>query len=351
MLFLTILSFIALLAVGCANDTTPPGPHKVIGPLSVMLYDTKRNRHLEVVFWHPEALADESPLVVYAHGFDGDPEDSTWLTNHLASQGYVVAAPRFPGTNADLSSDHLQLNDVINQPADVSRAIDLALGDVPGAPADLAGKIDAQRIALIGRSLGGLTTYLAGYDPELMEPRLTAAVGLAPGAGDIFYPPFYAHRDLPLLIIHGDKDMLVDYPATSARSHARSSAPRVLAKLVGGTHMGFADFPWLGFNPDAMFCTFFGSTFDQDPADITFHSELARRQPDSGVGDYTDSPPCTFDVPEVATMSIPRQHALSKALINSFLATQLRDAPLDQYQAGTRQLAADNADLEIAVAL
>src|SRR5262249_61965308 len=42
--------------------------------------------------------AGRYPLVLFSHGFGGHRRQSTFLTTHLASHGYVVAAPDHTGT-------------------------------------------------------------------------------------------------------------------------------------------------------------------------------------------------------------------------------------------------------------
>ena len=67
------------------------------------------DRRLDTWIWYPAAggggapMADAPPradgpwpLVVYSHGTGGRPDDATHLCEHLARNGYVVAAPAFP---------------------------------------------------------------------------------------------------------------------------------------------------------------------------------------------------------------------------------------------------------------
>lgn len=316
--FLLLVLFSSLAA--CYEDKAVPGDESVVGPLTIGSQDENRQRELDILFWFPEQLPDagQLPLLVFAHGLSGHPEEGTWLAEYLASYGYVVAAVKFPGTNRD-NMANLDLNDLVNQPGDVSHVIDVALGEVPGAPAQVVDRIDSERVFLAGHSFGGLTTFLSAYDSQLMDQRLKAAIMLAAAGGDFLDPLFYQSRSLPMLLLHGDQDLMVDFATTSAEAFKRANTPRVLVNMLGGTHLGFSNRSAAGFNLDHMPCWLMKNFAGEDDGDIVFHAELKQRQPATGIGDYSAPPPCEFDVPDGEIMSISRQHHLSKILIREFL--------------------------------
>lgn len=105
------------------------------------------------------------PLVVWSHGAYLYRQTSAYLTEHLASQGFVVVAGNhednwgtFPAPN--ITSD-------ISRPADVSAWIDFAEKQTAAGGA-LAGVIDIARIAVGGHSYGGYTALAvagARYNP------------------------------------------------------------------------------------------------------------------------------------------------------------------------------------------
>jgi predicted dienelactone hydrolase len=106
------------------------------------------------------------PLVVLSHGYSGSWRNLSWLAIELAEQGYIVAAPDHPGTTT-FNMDAAQAMRLWERPRDLSRVIDLLADD-----ATLAGKVDVDRIAAIGHSLGGWTvTALAGarFDTKRFE--------------------------------------------------------------------------------------------------------------------------------------------------------------------------------------
>ena len=344
--FLLLLT--AVLSLGCSS-----GEQHAQQYTTLVDHDEARNRQLEILFWQPKTTIQQAmPLVIFAHGLGGQPEQGAWLADYLISKGYVVAAVKFPHTNGD-DVDAMDMNDLLNQPGDVSRVIDIALGKAPGLPASLQGKIDDQRIALAGHSFGGLTTYLATYDRELMEPRIQAAILLAAGAGDIFYPEFYSTRPIPMLLLHGDHDKLVDFNTTSAVSYQRAETPKILARLIGGTHLGHGEMNSVGFNLDNLPCWLAKESLEDD-GNIHFHADLVKREPATGVGDYSAPMPCEYEVPGIWSMSTERQQQLSNDLILPFLEYALNPANTQNKAAfisTAKQLNQENKDLDIQLSL
>jgi dienelactone hydrolase len=184
-------------------------------------------------------MEEPYPLIVYSHGFLSTRLGGAYLARGLASRGYVVAAPDFPLTNINAPGGP-NLDDVVEQPNDVRFLIDrlLILSDTPGSL--LSGGIDADRIGLVGLSLGAMTTMLATYHPALRDPRVQAAAVLA-GPGCIFTAAFYGNRRVPLLLVHGDIDAIVPYAENAVLAYQEAPPPKYLLTLVGGSHTGFAD--------------------------------------------------------------------------------------------------------------
>ena len=69
-----------------------PSLQKLIPPADRVLY--KANAFAA---FPPVAKSGGYPLVIFSHGFAGYPEQSVTLTTHLASWGFVVAAPDHAG--------------------------------------------------------------------------------------------------------------------------------------------------------------------------------------------------------------------------------------------------------------
>jgi len=180
------------------------------------------------------------PLVVVSHGYSNDPAAMTWLTENLASKGYVIAAIRHEDPS---------INDASGFPEPLlRRPLDIAFV-AKTLQASLAAEhlIDPARTALVGYSIGGygvLTAGGASLDPngnaakfvpgQLLLPytaggarrddarvvNLRAIVAISPaGGGALAAWGTQGLRTIqaPLLLIAGNQDHTVDYQ-TGARA-------------------------------------------------------------------------------------------------------------------------------------
>jgi predicted dienelactone hydrolase len=200
------------------------------------------------------------PLVIVSHGYSNDPAAMTWLTENLASKGYVVAA---------ICHDDPPITDRTRFPQPLMRRpLDIAF--VAETLQSMLGAdrlVDPTRTALVGYSMGGygvLTAAGATLDPKggavklvpggLMQPyarggalldavtvrNLRAVVSISPaGGGSLAAWGTDGLRMItaPLLLIAGDHDRTVDYQ-TGARAifDMASGAHRYLLTFKEGGH-------------------------------------------------------------------------------------------------------------------
>jgi predicted dienelactone hydrolase len=213
------------------------------------------------------AQAGRYPLVVVSHGRSNATIALSWLTENLASKGYVVAAIR----HEDLS----RANPAESQEMLLRRPLDIAfVTRTLQTTLEREGLIDPALTALIGYSMGGygvLTAAGAGLDPQsaackfvpggLLVPyasggdkqnllriqNLKAVVAIAPWGGSVavWGTTGLAGITAPLFLIAGDHDHTVDY-ASGARGilEATTGARRYLLTYKGGGHaLGFGPAP------------------------------------------------------------------------------------------------------------
>ena len=180
------------------------------------------------------------PLVVVSHGLGGWDTTMTYLTENLASKGYVVAAidhadasyrsvPQFLAAFANVE---------VNRASDQRAVIRSLKIQATATHNGWAALIDPAHVGLIGYSMGGfgaLATAGAAYDPqsptlkklpaalarELAQPEddvagdLGALVAIAPWGAQpserAWSPSNLAAIKAPTLMIDGSQDDTVDY--------------------------------------------------------------------------------------------------------------------------------------------
>jgi len=297
-----LLVVLVLGFFGCGGDEEDPvnpperfGPYRV-GFRYIEFFDEVRDRSAYTAVWYPglrpqsgaqkvmylsvfegrayqdAALDDYAapyPLVMFSHGFQGIGIQSFTLCEHLASQGFIVAAPNHEGnTIFDDSSDEEVAQIVFERPVDII----FTMSELQ-AHADFASAIDPERIGIAGHSFGGYTTLvLAGAegDAETAQAHCAAsggegvfcpyvdyweagdvvrpppgaevfkaALSLAPGGYGAFGDEGLSKVDMPLMIMGGDLDdmtgeeVLPIYDALPAPKH------KIL--IEGAGHMSFTD--------------------------------------------------------------------------------------------------------------
>lgn len=331
-------------------EMTASGPFSV-GGLQLVLTDSSRptmangsyagapDRTIVVQVWYP-AIADGDsqplgaggpfPLLLYSHGLTFGPSENPDLARHLASHGYVVAAPQYPLSYGGAPGG-ATVSDIANQPGDASFVIDSILGLGDATSGVLSGGIDAARIAAAGYSLGGLTTLLLTYHPTLRDPRIRVAVELAAPAG-FFSDLFYDNAAAPLLVVDGTIEAVLSYELDSVPTFERANPPVELVGLRDGTHAGFVssfetydDSPTIP-NVDALLCAVI---YPSGPPTVTtatntFWQGLIGGDP----ADFVPGPPENGCAGPFAPSMLPsRQIELTKASVLSFLESTLAADP------------------------
>lgn len=263
------------------------GPHPV-GVKTIELCDSARDdRRFDIELWYPAVNAvrgldlDERsqdkfelapgfeqsqaavrdaavrlgsfPLIVFSHGYSSHRRQSTFLCTHLASHGYVVAAPDHVGNTIhdvlNMMMKGVKVDDpqqlveatVADRPADVSHIIDQLLG---GHPEDVARIIDRNKVGMTGHSFGGWTTLAT--TPR--DSRIAVAMPLAPAGwsknqrGDTLRKAldFDWDRVVPTLFVVAERDSLLPLEGMNAL-FAETRAPKKLVVMLNADHMHFCD--------------------------------------------------------------------------------------------------------------
>ncbi|MEX2225155.1 MAG: alpha/beta fold hydrolase [Dehalococcoidia bacterium] len=247
------------------EDVTAPGPYAV-GVATYELVDTTRptsasgdvpgtdERRLPTEVWYPavadaakpdgrELLVDESgapyPLIIFAHGLSSSRLFSPDYTRHLASHGYVVAAPDFPLTRIGTPGG-VRFMDVVNQPGDVSYVVDTMLSFNETQGHLLQGAVDGERIALTGHSLGGFTALIGLYEVYGVERDERIDAGLTISAsGCVYDENTETDVAIPMMFLTGSEDLIVPR-AGNRRAYDLAAAPRYWVEVRGANHVRFS---------------------------------------------------------------------------------------------------------------
>jgi dienelactone hydrolase len=169
------------------------------------------------------------PVVLFAHGYGSYPEQSSFLTEHLATWGFVVAAPDEQAT--DLSS--VLTGAAVPGAVTAGTALDATLSFLSAQDKTSGARfdhlLDLDKMGVVGHSLGGgAAITLAG------NPMIKTYAALAPAKGT---PPT-AH--IPGLVMYGSSDTIVD-PSSVQSTYAALPTPKRLMVIKSAGHNVFDD--------------------------------------------------------------------------------------------------------------
>ena len=238
------------------NDVLGSGPNDPARPNTPFQFNGRAARDAAPV-------AGRYPLVIVSHGYPGSRLQMSYLTENLASKGYVVVAIDHPeSTRADKAGFASTL---LNRRLDDLFVLDsVAAWAKPGSGNFLAGVADAGNVALIGYSMGaygalntvgaGVSAAAAAFVPggklavnqqgnadyeSRRDGRIKAVVAFAPwgGAHKVWDAEGLAGVRTPTLFITGDQDDVAGYKDGVVRIFEGAvNADRYLLTYQGGRH-------------------------------------------------------------------------------------------------------------------
>jgi predicted dienelactone hydrolase len=287
------------------------GPESV-GVTTVRLQDSSRNRILMVEVWYPMASNGKNtgantpytsqvgnvrvnipaqasrnanakpgpwPLVVVSHGQPGNRYMLSYLAEHLASYGLVVAAIDHTGSTYGDISQSAYISSLTDRPQDIL----FVIGALPKAftvAGSNANTINSNNTALVGYSYGGYSSlnaagvgldeanlrayckssgnegpcfalpFFSSLKPRSMElvkpqPNIKAVMIMAPYGAPWLSPKQLAGLQLPLFVACGDQDDVARYERDAKTIFTTSqSKHKYLLTLEGALHN-----PWVNTPP------------------------------------------------------------------------------------------------------
>ena len=240
---------------------------------------------IDGVVYLPVTTNQPVPVVVIAPGLNTNWQNFAYIAEHLASYGFGVAAVNFPGTNARRIDNLLNGLDTppsdnqwVKQPKIVSQLLDEIERKIK-SDRSLQGKLNLQKVGIIGQSLGGYTAMaIAGakvdwqhlqnecqklqnseqinFNPalfwqcqapttlpptlDLEDERIVAAIAINPVTNPIFSKLGISQLESPLMMVSGDRDFFA--PALDEQLKPFTWLPKNNKYLVlvrNSTHFSF----------------------------------------------------------------------------------------------------------------
>ena len=171
---------------------------------------------------YPCNLSGTAPATTLTGGFTNTKEQMYWLADPLTSHGYIVITM----TPTNTLGTPLTWETAHKGGIDKLRSENTRFGS------SIRGKVDTNRLGIMGFSMGGGGTLLAAAD---LGNQVKTAVPLAPWLGTLY--PSYRNITAKTLVISGSSDT-VAFPGTIAGYYRNlpSGLTRGLAEVRGASH-------------------------------------------------------------------------------------------------------------------
>ncbi len=223
----------------------------------------------------PDLRGAPYPLLAFSHGFAAIRYQSAFLTEWLASHGYVVVAPDHPdNTLLDIDFD-LVWKVMLERPDDVRNSVDELIAQAAGGHENLAGMVEEGSYGVLGHSFGAVTSLvMGGGEPDwqgvldycsandayacqymgegleagmaeghgTVDDRIAVTVPMSPGVWYAFGQDGANLADVRQpLVLGGDRDTVLDYETEIRPVYERLESPKRFGTLANAGHYAFSN--------------------------------------------------------------------------------------------------------------
>ena len=243
---------------------------------------------LKVSVWRPkQPHQGRVPLIIFSHGFHGSSTQSTFLTQALAEEGYLVMAPNHQDSLKDGLYKVFILPEVAfshpdkwndstyrDRANDINRLITALEND-----RQWSARIDWTKIALIGHSLGGYTALgLAGAWPRWRQPYIRAVIALSPYVAPFITNHTLGGLEIPVMYQGGTADSWLTTPwvRRTGGAYDQTPSPAYYIEFRGAGHFAWTDLTAEHHQAIRYCCLWFLSKYLKNPQS----NDIERRFPD-----------------------------------------------------------------------
>lgn len=240
--------------------------------------DPDRDRQLLTDLYLPRSKT-RHPVVVISHGLGSDRFSYIYLAQHLASYGFAVVVLEHPGSNSQQlaalltgkAKDIVSPQEFVDRPMDAIELLD-KLEQLSRTDPNIRGRLNLQNVGIVGQSFGGYTalalagatlqpqhlkaqcqsadnslnlslllqcqaTQLPQLPARLSDPRIKAAIAIAPFGSAIFGQTGLSQIEVPMMIVAGSADTLSPALPEQIQPFTWLTTPdKYLVLMTGATH-------------------------------------------------------------------------------------------------------------------
>ncbi|GAA1647327.1 alpha/beta hydrolase family protein [Catellatospora bangladeshensis] len=216
-----------------AADTSVPGSYAV-GYVDASV--SASGRSFSARIYYPAATAGQNaavaagrfPAIAFGHGFLQGVSKYYGTMSHLASWGFIVAAPTSQG---GLAPSHSGFADDLNAQLTWLVAQDTTAGSRFNA------HVTTGKLGLSGHSMGGGASVLAAS----RNPAVTTVANLAAAETNPSAATAAASVRVPMMLVAGEKDGTAPIASHQRPIYNGKPAPKQLRTIRGGFHCGFIE--------------------------------------------------------------------------------------------------------------
>lgn len=225
-----------LMACALAAICTSSAQPYAVGDRSITFYDAERDRDIgcEVHYPATEPGADmptadgQFPVIVIGHGFVMGTDAYTYLWQHYAPLGYIVA---LPNTEAGFSPDH----ETFGQDLAFVASDLLAANEVSSSPFY---QHVLPKAVLMGHSMGGGAAFLGAAS----NSDVAALVTFAPAETNPSAIAAAPSVLVPTLVFSASEDCVTPIPDHQGPMYEALTVPcKAFVNITGGGHCSFGD--------------------------------------------------------------------------------------------------------------